>query len=114
MTLQADELTDMRLNEDREIEVGGDNDWRTTSGVGTIKQSVGISAGGVLSELIGEPVTPETFEDVQEEVQKVLSRDPQIANVRRVKITEVNVTDNTVSMQVFVDNNNDFEITVPT
>lgn len=113
MSLVADELTDMRLNEDKEIEVGGDNDIRTVSGIDTVMQSVMIGAGGALADLVGQPVTPETFEDVQEQVRQVLVRDPQISNVRRVDITEVDSTEGTVSMRVFVDNNNDYEITVP-
>lgn len=112
MTLSGDNIRDMRLDENRQIEIGGDGDWRLTDGIETVEQSVGIAAGDVLRPLIGEPIAGQTFEDIQAELTEILQRDPQIENVQRVVVTEVNRDTGDVSVQVFTEYNNSFEIDV--
>lgn len=113
MAILGDELHDLRLDDNRQVEIGGDGDFRLTSGVETVEQSVAIEAGAVLRPLIGEPLTGTTYEDVQEELRQILSRDPQIETVQRVEIVTVNRSDGTVTIEVFVSYNNSFEINVP-
>lgn len=112
MALVADELEDLQVNGDREVYVDGTGDLATTSGIDTVKQSVMLNAGAVLRPLIGEPADSQTIEDAQEKLRRVLARDPQIEAVRRVEVTEINERDRSVSVRVFVANNNDFEIGV--
>lgn len=110
--ISGDELRDLRLNGDRQIQIGSDGDWETTDGIETVEQSVGISAGAVLRPLIGEPITGQTMADIQAELFEVLTEDPQIEDVQRVNVTEVNRTDGTVFVEVFTEYNNSFEIQV--
>lgn len=110
MALAGDSLRDLRLNEDREIEVGPENDLRQTSGIDTVEQSVAIHAGATLRPLIGEPLTDQTYADIEAEVTEVLQNDPQIEDVTRVSIRTVNKSDGTVTLEVFTSYNNSFEI----
>lgn len=110
MAISGDNIRDLRLNEDRQIEVGGDGDLELTDGIDTVEQSVAIHAGEVLRPLIGEPLTDQTYADIEAEVAAVLRRDPQIENVDRVNIQTVNKSDGTVTLEVFTSYNNSFTI----
>lgn len=110
--ISGDEVHDLRLDGNRQVEVGADGDLRITHGIETVEQSVAIEAGQVLRPLIGGPLTGETYEDVQEELRDILSRDPQIENVQRVEITEVNRSTGNVTVEVFTSYNNSFELGV--
>lgn len=112
MALLADELHDLRVDQDRQIQIGSDGDLEQTSGVETIEQSVMLEVGDEVKPLIGEPIDGPTLEDIQSSIRDVLRRDPQLESVRRVEITEVNLNTSTVSVSVFVENNNEFSIEV--
>lgn len=109
-TLLADELKDLKLDKDRQIFEGDEGDIALTHGVETVQQSIVINSGGVLRPLVGEPLTTETLENAQTELLEVLRNDPQVADVRRLEITEINQQTNTVKISVFVGFNNQFEI----
>lgn len=106
------DLHDIKLDENRQVFVGADGDLALTEGVGTVEQSVAIEAGQVLRPLVGEPITGSTFEDVQAELQEILSTDPQVENVNRVDIVSVNRSTSTVDVEVFVEHNNSFTLSV--
>lgn len=106
----ADDLRDLKLNTDRQVEVGGDGDFKLTSGIGTVEQSVAIEAGEVLRPLIGEPLSDETYVDIEAELVDILNRDPQIESVERVNILRVNRSDGTVTIDVFTSFNNSYTI----
>lgn len=110
--LVADELRDLKLDEDRQVFVAADKDLGQTSGVETVQQSLAINSGSVLRPLVGSPLTAETLEDAQQQVVEILRDDPQINDVRRVEITEVNAVENKVEMRIFVGFNNEFDIEV--
>lgn len=108
----ADSVTDLQIDSDRQVFLGDDGDLATVSGIPNVEQSVAIEAGDVLRPLIGEPMTDETFGDVEAELEQVLSRDPQIDSVERVNVTKVNTSTGTVTVSVFTSFNNSFEIEV--
>lgn len=108
----ADELRDVYIDENRQVQVGADGDLRLTSGIGTVEQSVSIGGANVLRPLIGEPIDDDTFHDIEAELFEILDSDPQIEEVTRVEITEVNRSTGTVSVQVFTRYNNDFNLDV--
>lgn len=85
----ADTLRDIKLNEDRQVELGGDNDLRTTSGFETVLQSVGINAGEAIRSLIGQPITGTQLERVRNRIETEIINDPQIDNVSRVEIVSI-------------------------
>lgn len=110
MSLSGDELRDLKLDEDRTVSTGADGDLELTGGIETVEQSVGISGGAVLRPLVGEPVNAETFSDIESELQTVLERDPQIEAVNRVEVFEVDRSVGEVSVRVFTEYNNSFEL----
>lgn len=112
MTLQADSLTDLAIDQDRQIFTDDEGDLGTVSGLDDVQQSVAISTGHVIRPLIGEPITDEQFADVESEVADVLERDPQIESVDRVEVTTVNRSSGTVELEVFTGINNSFTLEV--
>lgn len=112
MALQADSLQDMRIDSDRQIILGGDGDWEKTSGLETVEQSVGILASSVVRPLIGTQVDGQTLEDIQSELQGILSDDPQIENVQRVEVKEIDLKTYTVKVDVFVGIDNTFDLDI--
>lgn len=112
MSLSGDTLRDLKLNQDRQIHLGGDGDLAVTDGIETVQQSVAINAGDVLRPLIGEPLEGSSYEEITGELEAVLSRDPQIDSVHRVEVSEVNRTDGTVSVRVFTSYNNSFDLDI--
>lgn len=114
MSLVADELSDLEMDQDRQVFVDDTGDVSTVSGIGNVEQSVAISAGDVLRPLVGEPADDQTFADVEAELEDVLSRDPQIRRVTRVEVTRVNTSTGTVDVEIFTAMNNSFEIQVQT
>lgn len=112
--ISGDNLRDLRLDEDRSVNVGADGDLQLTSGIETVEQSVGITTGAVVRPLIGEPVSGTLYEDIRQEIEEALDDDPQIENVSRVRVTEVNTSTGAVTVEVFTEYNNSFEMEIPT
>lgn len=107
----GDELHDLWLNDNREVEVGGDGDLVLTSGAVTVEQSVGIEAGRVLRPLIGEPLDGETYADIESELAEILDADPQLDGVERVSIDEVNRASGEVTITAHVSYDESFQLT---
>lgn len=112
--LSGDNLRDLRLDEDRTVTVADDGDFELTSGIETVEQSVGISAGAAVRPLIGEPVSGTLYEDIRQEIEEALEDDPQIETVNRASVTEVNTATGEVTVEVFTEYNNSFEMEIPT
>ena len=108
----ADSLTDLEVNEDRQVHLGQDNDLSTVTGIDTVKQSLALNAGDVLRPLIGEPIQDSTFADAEAEITERLQEDPQVEGPDRVDITRVNTSTGTVFVEVFTSYNESFEIGV--
>jgi hypothetical protein len=112
MALQADTLRDLKLDSDRQIQVGATGDWELTEGLETVEQSVGIHASEAVRPLIGEQIDGQTLEDVQNVVERTLSRDPQIEDVKRVNVTEINLADQRITVKVFTGLDNTFDLDI--
>lgn len=111
--ISGENLKDLALDGDRTISIGGDGDLETTEGLETVKQSVAIHAGDTVRQLVGEPLTGPTYADVQAELAAALEQDPQLETVNRVSVTEVNRAEGTVTVEVFTEYNNSFELEIP-
>lgn len=110
--LVADELRDIALDSDRQVSLGADGDLKTVHGIETVQQSVMIHAGQVLRPLVGGQLTAERIEDVEATLLNTLQSDPQVSDVRRVVIDEVDQANNEITIKIFVGFNNEYEIGV--
>lgn len=108
----ADSLTDVALDDDRQISLGHTGDLDTVSGIDDVEQSVGINAGRVVRPLIGEPLDDTTFARIEARLEEIIADDPQIEGVNSVDITEVNTSAGTVNVRIRSEINNEYEITV--
>lgn len=110
--LPGDSVTDIAIDGDREVFIGGDGDLETVSGLDAVEQSVGIGASSAVRTLVGEPLRGATYARVQQRLEDALERDPQIDDVRRVEVTTVDKSAGTVTAEVFTSYDQSFEITV--
>lgn len=110
--LAAETPTDLRLDEDRQVRLGGEKDMDQISGLGNVGQSLVILTGDVLRPLLGGPVTGQQLERIQDEIRRALQDDVQIDDVRRAEITEVDRASDTITVKVFVGLNNEFTLPV--
>lgn len=112
MALEMDTLIDLRLDGDREVQVGADGDLETVSGVENLEQSAAIHAGQAVRPLIGEPITEQTLSRAQSALTDFLQEDPQLSDVQRVVIDNIDRKQNRVEVRVFVGANNDFRLNI--
>lgn len=106
----ADSVTDLRLDGDRTVSVGDDGDLETVSGIRAVEQSAAIHAGSALRALVGEPVTAKKLSEAQTRLREHLESDPQLDDVQRVVIDNVDKDAGTVGVRVFVGINNEFTL----
>lgn len=110
--ISGDHVNDLALNDSREVSLADTNDLDTVRGIDAVKQSVAIHAGNALRSLVGEPLSAQVYEDVQEELRKAIERDPQIDSVDRVNLVEIDKVNGAVTVDVFLSYNNTFRIEV--
>lgn len=106
----ADDLRDLKVNIDRQVSVGDDNDLRQTHGIETVQQSTILSVGNEIRPLIGDTVTPESLAEITSRIRRALRRDPQLDSVRRVDVETINKDNNTIEIEVFVGFNDSFTL----
>lgn len=110
--LLAQSLTDLHLDGDRQVHVGGDNDLETVHGLENVEQSAGIDAGDAVRPLLGQSIDRSTLEKIESDLARALRQDPQLADVKRVEIEEVDRRNNTVVVRAFVGLNNEFTLNI--
>jgi len=108
--IDGDPLYDLRLNTDRQVEIGADGDLRITNPIETVEQSVMIQAGNAVRDLIGKPLNGGTYTEAEGEITKAIERDTQIDDVVQVTVTKVNKATGSVFVKVFVSYNESFEL----
>lgn len=112
--IDGDELYDLRLNGDRQIELGADGDLRITNPIETVEQSVMIHVGDAVRQLVGEPLTAQSYTDAESRIRQAIERDTQIDDIRRVEVTRVNKQNGTVDVDVYVSYNESFTLELTT
>lgn len=111
--ISGDNITDLEVGRDREVFVGADGDLSTVSGQPQVEQSVALDASSALRTLIGEPLTGGTYERAQSALTDAFQRDTQIADVRRVEVKTVDRADGLVTVEVFVNYDESFDVALP-
>lgn len=109
----TDTYRDLRINEERDIEIDGGNDLALTSSRDeNINQSVAIATGKVVKQILGSPIDTTTLTQLVSIVQETLSRDPQISQVIDVRVIEVNKANNTITLDVVLLEDENFQLTL--
>lgn len=110
--LAAEVPTDLRLDSDRQVQLGPDRDLDQIDGLAAVGQSLVINSGNVLRSLVGGPLTGQQLSRAEDQLTRALRNDVQIDNVERVSVETVNRSTNVVTIKVFVGLNNEFTLPV--
>lgn len=104
--------TDIALSEDLDIFLDGANDIATISGIDQLEQSVAVDVLDATREFIGGPVTGPSLGLLEERVEQSLRRDEQLSQVKTVNVVQYDEGNNSIEMDVFVIDDDDFTIEV--
>lgn len=104
--------TDLAVTEDLDLYIDGSNDLATISGLGQLQQSVALDVLDVTREFVGGRLTGRNVGLLEERVQRSLERDEQLSQVKTVNVVEYDRSDESVTMEVLVIDDEDFEITL--
>lgn len=110
MSVSHEQLTDVAINENKEVEVDATNDLRTVSGEANLRQSVALDVMDVTQSFLGDRMTPTSVNNLRSAIRQSLASDPQIDSVTAVKITDVDSQTNTVTVEIRAEPDHDFEL----
>ena len=108
----VDTYRDARIDRDRDIVVEDGDIVLTQSREENIAQSVAIIAGDVIRDVLGGQLTARNVENARALIEQGLQDDVQIEEVVSATITEINKANETVTIRVVLQSDDDFEITV--
>lgn len=108
----VDYPTDINLNSGFDVHVGPDGDLVTTSGVAQLEQSVAIDVADEVDDFVSSRITGENIGFLEQAIREGLNDDPQIEAVRSVTITEYDKSTDTISVDVFTVENEEFELEI--
>lgn len=105
-------LQDLDLNSDRDVHTDDANDLALTSGRENLEQSVSIGAGDAIDQFIGSNIDGTTIALLEENLREALDADPQVSVVQSVDVEKFDRRDNSISVAVSVDEDEDFLLEV--
>lgn len=105
----VDDIRDIRITKDLDIELDNSNDIAVTKPENTPLQSVFIHVKNIITRFLGENLTPTTKSRLGGEIADVVNTDPQIDEVRFVRVQEGTDSD-TVDIKVGYTFNQEFEV----
>lgn len=105
-------LTDIHLNSDRDIHLDDANDLALVSGRSNLEQSVAIAVGDAIEQFIGGNMDGTTVAVLEERVRQALEDDPQVESVQSVSVEQFDKRTNSISLDVTVEENENFSIEV--
>lgn len=108
----TDYLTDLDVNQDKDIHLDSANDLTTTGGLANLEQSVGLVTMDITSRLISGEVTGENLALLEERIRQHLNEDPHVEDVLRVEARTFNRESGVITLDIFVDRNKSFTIKV--
>lgn len=105
--------TDLRVDADTlDLFIDQSNDLATISGLEQLQQSVSLDVLDVTRSLRGESITGEHLGLLEERVRESLQQDEQVGDVQSVDAKEFDRRDNRIKLDVFLIENENFEIEV--
>lgn len=109
----VDTYKDIRIKQNRDIELTAEGDIAlTTSRDENIAQSVSIHVSNAVSQIIGGPVNEALVQQLESDVKDHIDRDPQVSDVLSVTLTEVNQADNSITVDIKLQNNTTFTLPI--
>lgn len=108
-----DRLFDLEINTDRDIVVDYDGDLKLTRGEHTLEQVAAIRTGHVVRQLLGSTRDGTKKEKARADIERILKNDPRIEGVSRVELTDVESNDNAIDVEIYIDEEESFEIELP-
>lgn len=110
----VDYLTDIAIDEHRDIYIDGANDLATISGKPNLEQSIALSTLDVTRRYIGRKVTAEDLGLLEERVREYLEQDPHIGSIVSVETETFNRDSGIVTMRVELTESESFTVELET
>lgn len=107
-----DYLQDLDLNSDGDIHTDDGNDLALTSGLDNLEQSININAGNAVEDFIGGNVNGTKIAILEERLTNALDADPQVSSVQDVSLEQFDKQTNSLSLDVLVEENENFTLEV--
>lgn len=105
-------VTDLGLNENKDVYIDSSNDLGLVSGIDQLTQSVGIDVFDETSQLIGNKLTGQQIGRIESQITAALNDDPQLADVVDVTIESYNITNGTIDISVLTVADESFQTTL--
>ena len=107
----ADTQFDMRVDSERDIQVGSSGDLLLTRDQEEyIANYLAVATGNVVRDLIGDPQNAQTYVAAQSEIRTALEENDQIEDVLVVSISEVDTRLGTITVDIELLEDTTFEI----
>ncbi|WP_226041164.1 hypothetical protein [Natrinema sp. DC36] len=110
--MSTNELTDIRIDGNRDIEIGHSNDIAVVSGQANVEQSISIATSDSISKFVGSRITGTNISLLEKRVEDALEDDPQVGEVLDVTILEFDKRNDTIEIGVELVEDEDFTIEV--
>lgn len=107
-----DYLQDISLNSGKDIHLDDANDLALVSGRDNLEQSVAIAAGDAIERFVGGNIDGTTVALLEERIRQALDADPQVESVQSVTVEQFDKRNNSISLDVTVEENENFSIQV--
>jgi len=105
-------LTDLSLNEYKDIHLNDANDLAVVTGQDQLEQSTAIDVLDVLTDFVGSNVSGEQIGQLETAIQSALEDDPQVTSVQNVSVSTFNTDTGEVAVDVSVLGDNDFTLSL--
>jgi len=108
----VDYPTDLGLNENKDIDTNDGNDIMTVSDINNLEQSIAISASDAVEEFIGGKITGVNIALLEQRLENNLDDNPKVGTVENVSVEEYDRRNKTITAEVEVKQNENFEMEV--
>lgn len=108
----VDYLTDLDVNQNKDVHLDSANDLALTSGRANLEQGIGLSTMTITSSVLGGRATAENLGLLEQRVAEYLDEDPHVGEVLNVQTQTVNRQSGVVTMRIELVENDSFEIEV--
>lgn len=106
------DIIDIKLTTDQDLELDETKDIATVTGEERRRQSAAMHVLDEAHGFVGSPITPVDISRLKASIRDALSNDPEVEQVLKVEVEEIDRAENDVKLRVFLTDDEDFEITV--
>ena len=106
-------MRDILVDDNRDVEITGLNDVvYARNRMEYLQNYIALELGHLIDELLGDPHDSSLYARLGARTQTILDNCPAIGSVTSATITDVNTVDNSINIEIHVEEDPNFEIEV--